>query len=736
MFDAIKERVAEGRWEVLGGMWVEPDANLPGSEALVRQIMMAKEWVQEQFGPGAETSVLWLPDTFGFPACLPQLMQQAGLEWFVTNKVNWNQYNQMPSSTTWWEGIDGSKVLAQFLTTPRDVQHLPFPTNYKSDLSAAEVIGTWRKSTAKENIQELMICYGFGDGGGGPTDELIRKAKAFETMPGAPKLSPSTVREYFRTIERDAAKLPTWRGEFYLEGHRGVLTSQGWIKRANRQAEALLHDAEFVAALGVLEGAELPDLHEAWRLLLLNQFHDILTGTSVPEVFDDARRDHDQIEHLTNQALRQAAALVGSDSHEDRCLLVDASPLGAPRHVMIKGWNGARDPLTGELMPTQKVEGGALVSLPVSDGYQLTSLKPASVAQAIETGLMTETLESGAIRLENRYLTILIGSDGMLASIWDKAENREVLKDGTLGNQLQAFEDRPISWDAWDIDIFFEDRIEIISDVTCLEIEEFGPLRASVAVERRWRNSVIRQRICLYHNSRRIDFETSVDWAETHILLKAAFPVAIRASHATYDIQWGQVERPTHRNTSWDAARFEVPAQKWAHLGESGYGVALLNDGKYGYDVKDDVLRISLIKSATMPDSGADQGHHQFTYSLLPHPGDWREHVPAEAYSLNHPVRVLQGLSASLEAPVKCTAPNVILETLKPAQDGNGIILRLFEARGRRGPVTLELDKTIQQVEICGLLERTSESVVLDQHRVELSLRPYEIVSLRLMPET
>lgn len=733
IFQAIKARVAEQRWEILGGMWVEPDANMPGSEALVRQIMLARHWVRDHLGSQAETPVLWLPDTFGFPACLPQLMQQAGLKWFVTNKVNWNQYNQMPSSTTWWEGIDGSRVLAQFLTTPRDVQHLPFPTNYKSDLSAAEVIGTWRKSTSKKSVHDLMICYGFGDGGGGPTDELIRKARAYAAIPGAPQLKPGTVKGYFETVEALPGPLPVWQGEFYLEGHRGVLTSQGWIKRANRQAEALLHDAEFMGALAVLAGAEPPDLSEAWRLLLLNQFHDILTGTSVPEVFDDARKDHARLKLLTQAALADAAMALGQATDTAAMLLVDGAPLPAPRHVLLKGWEGATDTQTGKALPSQCVEDGALICLPASDGYSLTTLAPGHANPLATTGLTVSAL-NGWFTMENQFLTLKIGTDGMLHSIWDKEDNREVLRDGALGNQLQAFEDRPISWDAWDIDIFFEDRSETIGDLTRLEIVEAGPLRAVIAVERRWRHSVIQQRIVLHHNSRRIDFETEIDWAETHFLLKAAFPVAVRATHATYDIQWGQIERPTHRNTSWDAARFEVPAQKWADLGETGYGVALLNDGKYGYDVRGDVLRLSLIKSATMPDNGSDQGHHCFTYALFPHPGDWREHVPAEAYALNHPIRILPGRRATVRNPVRCSNPNVVLETLKPAQDGRGVILRLYEGHGQRGKIVLQLDACIGAVERCGLLEQEDEPIDSNGHQIQLPLRPYEIMTLRLIP--
>jgi alpha-mannosidase len=726
IFDGIKARVREGRWEVLGGMWVEPDANMPGSEALVRQIALARDYCDETFGEGAETPVLWLPDTFGFPGCLPQLMKQAGLRWFVTNKVNWNQYNQMPASTTWWEGIDGSRVMAQFLTTPREVQHLPFPTNYKSDLTAEEVVGTWSRSTVKDRVRDLLICYGYGDGGGGPTDELIRKAKVWSAMPGAPQLRPSTVRAFFEALEAQAHTLPVWQGEFYLEGHRGVLTSQGWIKRANRKAEVALHDAELAMALAMERGHVPEDLTAVWQRLCTNQFHDILTGTSIGAVFEDARADFDWIMGEVDAALGKAGAALMPEGAD--WLVLDGAPLARRRQVLLDGPAAEG----GVVLPAQDVEGGVLVDLPEGTPLSCRALVRADVG-AVVAGVRATVDGAGAV-LENEALRVEIGDHGMIERVYDKRAGREVLKPGTLGNRLELFEDRPISWDAWDIDIFFEDRGELVGGLTRIEIVETGPLRAVVEVERAFRQSRITQRIVLRRGSARLDFETDVDWHETHLLLKAAFPVDIRASRATFDIQWGQIDRPTHRNTSWDAAQFEVPAQKWADLSEGDYGVALLNDCKYGYDVRDDVLRLSLIKSATMPDAGADQGAHHFTYALLPHVGNTRVDVRAEAYALNIPPRVFAGTGqGSLSAPlIQSLSPRAVIETVKPADDGNGVVVRLFEAHATRGPVAFSVSAAVSGVERVGLLENGGEALQVVDGKVSVPLSPYEIVTLRL----
>ncbi|MBY6163670.1 hypothetical protein KUV73_22510 [Mameliella alba] len=717
IFDAIKSRVAEGRWEVMGGMWVESDCNIPGGEALVRQILLGRSYFREQFG-AVETPVLWLPDTFGFPWSLPQLMKQAGLEYFVTNKLNWNQYNRMPSSAIWWQGLDGSRVLTQFLTTPREVQHLPFPTNYKSDLSAAEVIGTVSNATSGPDVEDFLIAYGYGDGGGGPTEELILRARAYGSMPGAPRVQMGRIGPALDAIRDQSARLPVWNDEMYLEGHRGTLTSQAWIKRANRLAERALHDTEAAVVLAWPQGApqEIRErLTTLWKLVCLNQFHDILTGTSVPVVFEDARRDYANIQAEATALRDKALAHLSTGPGHG---LFNPAPVPSAQVVFVP------DATEGQ----QQVDGGALVAVCPLPAYATAPMVPAD--KPVQPVTLTST--STGYVMENALVRLELDGDGTVLGLRHLPSGRETLAPGQTGNQLWAFEDRPISWDAWDIDVFHEDRSERIDGAPRVEVLETGPLRAALRVTRTYRNSHITQVIRLEAASPRVDFVTDIDWAEQHTLLKVAFPVDIHNSRARYEIQWGEIERPTHRNTTWDYARFEVPAQRWADLSEGGFGVAVLNDCKYGYDIRENTIRLTLVKSSTSPDPGADQGHHRFTYALLPHAED-PALVRAEARRLNDPVIPAAGLGN--RAPlVRCSAPNVMLDTLKPAEDGDGFVLRLYEAERRRGAVRIQFERPMDRVMRCDLLENTTAVLDLDDNGVTLPLGPFEIATLRCIP--
>ena len=710
LFSRIKDRVAEGRWEVMGGMWVEPDLNIPGPEALVRQLMLGRSYFKDRFGD-VETPVLWLPDTFGFPAQIPQLMRHAGLKYFVTNKLNWNQRNKVPWSTHQWEALDGSRVIAHILTTPRDVQYLPFPTNYKSDLSAAEVLGTATDSTIPDHITDLPICYGYGDGGGGPTDDLLFKAHAYADMPGMPRFKMSTVREAFAAIDQHADNLSVWRGEHYMEGHRGTLTSQGWIKRANRLAERALHEAEALSAMAGLT----PDLTEAWQLLCLQQFHDIVTGTCVPAALQDAKRDFTRIRQIVEEhATRAAQALAGPEP-----LIANTTPTSGPRVIEVKGSDGAQPTNTGGLVYFSNLPGYATI--------------PTSEASTPSTPVSITANEDGAV-LENEHLRVMVLANGQLAEVFDKNRSRNVLQDNTPGNILQAFEDRPICWDAWDIDPSFEDRTEVVVGDTTFEVTEVGPLRAAVRITSKWRQSTITQTIQLTAASCRIDFVTTVDWNEQHTLLKAAFPTCISAPDAEFDIQWGSVRRATTRDTSFDAARFEVAAQKWARLNDETLSIAVLNDCKYGYDVKDNTIRITLIKSATAPDPQADQGKHQFTYSLLVHDAAERAVLDHEAYSLNTPVRYLP--SGGTNAPfifAKSDVAEVILETVKTAEDGRGVVVRALNTSAQHADATISLARQIVQVDVVGFDEHPKSSIPHGRDQFQVSLGPFELVNFRIL---
>ncbi|MAU08822.1 MAG: alpha-mannosidase [Anaerolineaceae bacterium] len=741
IFEGIKERVAEGRWELIGGTWVEPDCNATGPESLARQFLLGRTYFRKHFGD-VDTGVLWLPDTFGYSWALPQLIKQAGMDYFITHKMSWNQYNQMPNQLLWWQGIDGTKVLTHFLTTPSGSELLPYSTTYNAVVNAQEVIGTWENFHQKETYNELITAYGYGDGGGGPTREMIENIESLTAMPGAPKVRPGTVKEFLENIEATVAdELPTWNGEFYLELHRGTLTSQARNKWNNRKSEFLLHDAELLAAMAAqYAGFEYPtDLfNEAWELVCLNQFHDILPGSSITPVYEDSDRDYAHIRELGESARDNALnALSSIFASETSVLAVNPTTFTGNRVGLLpQAISGGLANEQGEAVLTQAVENGTLVDLPELPAFSVTPL--ASGTTAPKQSALSVSEKDGIIVVENDLMRVVFEHNADISSIYDKEAGREVLSEGEIGNQLLAMEDRPLAWDAWDVDIFYDDRVEKIEHIQNVSVIENGPIRVTLLVERAYRSSTITQRIYIYHNSKRIDFDTHIDWHESHILLKAAFPVDVLSPTATFDIQWGNVERNTHRNTSWDWGRFETAAQKWADLSEGNYGVALLNDSKYGYDVLHNVMRLSLLKSATMPDPIADQGEHKMVYSLLPHTGDWRNGVPENAYDLNDPVLLVPATEAAGVLPgvqlVSVNKRNAVVETIKQAEDGNGIIVRLYEGERNRGPVTVTAGFDLTAAYHCNLLEETDEELSIDGNTVTLNLKPYEIVTLRLVP--
>ncbi|MEM1234789.1 MAG: glycoside hydrolase family 38 C-terminal domain-containing protein, partial [Pseudomonadota bacterium] len=648
-----------------------------------------------------ETPILWLPDTFGFPGQIPQLMKMAGLDWFATNKLNWNQINRVPWASHHWEGIDGTRVLAHILTTPRAVQYLPFPTNYKSDLSASEVRGTWSNAHGAAT-DHLPICYGYGDGGGGPTEDLLAKAHAFAAMPGMPQLRMSTIRAWMEATEVPEDQL--WRGEHYMEGHRGVYTSQGWIKRANRKAEWALHEAEALAAML----RQRVELSREWKTLCLHQFHDILTGTSITEVFEDARHEFLRLRAAVEQKVDALLPVSGE------LVALNTAPTRGPRVAEVTG-------AAAETHAAQKTRDGALCFFADLPGYSAraisTAQTPAHAARA-SVGERMAWLDNGLIRVK-------VLPNGHVAEVTDLTTGWQALAEGEHGNLLIAFEDRPICWDAWDIDPYFEDNQEEVTNARQFEVIENGPVRAALRVTHLWRGCEIVQTIRLTAGSRRVDFVTEIDWHVSHILLKVAFPVNVTAEQALYDIQWGTIRRSTSRTSDFDAARFEVPAQKWALLEDGTRGAALLNDCKYGYDVHGHVMRLSLIKSATSPDPIADQGRHVFTYSFLAMGTLDRMELDHAAYDLNAPMRVAPGPEV---APLIEVSDGVIVETVRPA--GEEVEFRLFEARRAERDAVLRFPKKPKSLRITDIFGK-SERELEPACSIVLSLSASQIVTLR-----
>lgn len=735
LFEAIKARVAEGRWEIIGGMWVEADCNISGSEALARQFLLGRSYFRRHFGAETESPVLWLPDVFGYAWNLPQLIKEAGLEYFYTIKIGWSQYNHMPVDSFWWQGLDGTKVLTHFSTSP-DLGGR-FPSSYNALASPGVSLGTWTNFRQKEAQSDLLMSFGYGDGGGGPTRQMLENIQAIANFPGLPQTHNGSAGDFFRNMEREAgARLPTWNGELYLELHRGTYTSQSRNKRANRKSEFGLHDVEFLAALATHANPAYvyPKalLARAWELLCLNQFHDIIPGSSIGPVYVESQEQYREIAGIVEQVGQTAADALGSG-----LLVVNPTSFSRQDPAFYPGQlSGAGYLLDGVPVVTQPVTGGTLLTA--------GPLAPYSVQTLVQTDTPTPSLATGPLTvsptlIENSFLRVELNAAGDIVRILDKANGREVLPAGAIAGQWQALEDRPLDWDAWDVDIFYNDKCDLAEPASAVVVAEHGPLRATIEIHRRILRSKYVLRIALTHNSPRLDFDVEIDWRERHTLLKVAFPVEVFSPVATYEIQWGNTERPTHHNTSWDWARFESCAQKWVDLSEGDYGVSLLNDCKHGHDIRDNVMRISLLRAPTNPDPEADQGHHRFAYSLLPHAGRWDERTVAAAYTLNDPLLVLNaggGTPAALtgKSLFQIDSPHVAIETIKQAEDGNGFIVRLFEYRRTRSTVHVLCGFDVAQAWRVNLLEEEARPLPFLANRVEYAIRPYEIVTLRIVP--
>lgn len=744
LYARVKERVAEGRFEPVGAMWIESDCNLPSGESLIRQIMHGTRFLREEFG--MLPRLIWLPDVFGYSAALPQIMRGCNIPCFMTTKISWNQFNRLPVDTFRWRGIDGTEVLAHFVTAPSEDASSSY--TYNGPLQPADMSGTWQRYQQKALNRELLYLYGWGDGGGGPAEDQLERARIMEDLPAFPAIRMGRVDAFFDDLYRrlwTQPQLPTWVGELYLEYHRGTYTSQARTKQANRRMELLYRDVELLNAWTSLYGepSHQEKLNQGWKLILLNQFHDVLPGSSIHEVYDDVTLLYAQIQELA-EPLRASLLATLSSTH----LGSQESKSPALCLVNTLPWERS-DPLqlTGDysnLLPhAQRASDWDGQPITLLDGLLLPSCGTllATTFQH-EPGLPAVQIsaEHGeGLVLRNRFYELSLNAQGEISRLYDREERREIIAPGESGNQIIAYEDRPLNFDAWDIDLYYEEKPYPLREQTRMRVIEEGPLRATVEVEHRFLSSRVTQRISLWRDSRRIDFATEIDWHEHQMLLKAAFPLAIHSTRATYEIQFGSIERPTHRNTSWEWARFEVCGHRWADLSEGGYGVSLLNDGKYGHDTHNHVMRLTLLKSAIMPDPEADQGLHRFTYSLLPHRGDWREAQTVRwAYELNVPVLTTPGFMPQMQDQ-PCTSSflgtdcsHVVIDTVKPAEDGQGLIVRLYEAHNQRGRGSLTFATPLLSAQECNLLEEPLGEASFQEKTLFFEVRPYEIKSFRI----
>jgi alpha-mannosidase len=742
LYKEIKKWVRTGRWQCSGGMWVESDCNVPSGESLVRQVLHGVTFFQREFG--ARPTSLWLPDVFGYPASLPGILVGCGLRNFFTCKLHWQARNEFPVNLFWWEGIDGSRILA----------HIPrLAAYYNGTPNPEQLVIAWDNYHQKAEYPEVMLPFGWGDGGGGLTEEMLEFAARAKRYPSLPDTRQGPEERFFDGARRAGDKLPSWVGELYLETHRGTYTTHGEIKRANRVNELTLRDAEVFGVLANAQGAQvdLTLLQGAWSNLLLLQFHDILPGSSIGEVYREAAVDHARI-HATATAVRDAAlgALSARVDTTEQMLAVNSLSWGrqdiarAMVPMLSLDWHAPLEIVhkNGQAVPAQVVTcgetGAEIVFAPAEVpalGYRSWSLR-----QAQEPAVTT--LKVQGRRCESRHYIIDLAEDGTLARLFDKRAGREVLAEGQTANQLQLFQDGPEQEAAWNVHATLDKRSYAWDPGTTIEVVETGPVRIVVRITKRYRSSWLVQDMILYDQSPRIDFYTRVHWQERQVLLKAAFPVEVRSSQATYEIQFGAVTRATHRNTSWEQEKFEVCAHRWVDLSEANYGVSLLNDCKYGHDVKGNVLRLTLLRGTERPDPDADRGEHTFTYALLPHPGDWRSaDTVRRAAELNAPllcVPVAGQAAACAEAlPASHSFFSVegpaILETLKPAEDGDGIIMRLYEPYGASGRVRVRGRARFVSVRECNHIEEPLADVVAEASSFGFWTKPYQVRTFRVV---
>jgi len=740
IYKQIQTRVAEGRWEAGGGMWVEADCNLTSGESLVRQLLFGTRFFKQEFN--AESKYLWLPDVFGYSWALPQILQKSGFDTFMTTKISWNQFNRMPHDTFKWRGIDGSEVLTHFITTPDKWEGGgPFYYTYNGKLQADTVQGIWDNYQNKEVNQELLLSYGYGDGGGGVTRDMLEQRRNLDKLPGIPKVRTGRVDKYFErlneTFHTTDRYVHTWDGELYLEFHRGTYTSQAYNKKMNRKLELLYRETEWLQALRcVFEGnwSAYPQdkLNEGWKIILRNQFHDIIPGSSISEVYEDSREEYGQAGQIGTQAWQDAAAQLAAGSAADSLMIVNSSSWAYRPHIEVPAaqylggtWkDGANRPLV-----IQKSGDHFLIEAPEIPSMGIVSIfyEPSAAAEATPSPF---NYHSRGIRTP--YYEIQWNEHGQLTRIYDLEHSRQVLAEDAKGNVLQIFEDKPMRYDAWDIDIFYQEKMEEVTHLHSIDLKEAGPLRAVIEFVWEYQESTITQQMIVYAKSRRIEYKTHVDWKERQKLLKAAFRVNIRSNEATYDIQFGNVKRPTHWNTSWDWARFEVVGHQWADLSERSYGVSLLNDCKYGYDIKDNLMRLSLLKSPISPDPNADYGKHEFTYALYPHNGDWYQgNTVQEAWMLNNPAAYARGASVRDSFSMfRLSAPNVMIDAVKKAEDSTQLLIRMHEFSGIRSNVALTGDLRIASWRECNLMEKPMG--IVSNGDMYFEMKPYEIKTFLL----
>lgn len=741
LFKAIAKRVSEGRWEASGSMWAEADCNIPSGESLVRQILYGKGFFKREFG--VDNNFLWLPDVFGYNWALPQILKKSGIDTFITTKISWSEINRMPHDTFMWTGLDGSKVLTHFITTPDCGRY-----TYNGDIRPDQIRGIWNAYRDKALNRDLLFSYGWGDGGGGVTRDMLENMRVLSKLPGLPAIKTERVDNYLKRLHKKTAAagmerhLHNWDRELYLEYHRGTFTSQAYTKMMNRKLELLYRNAEILHSLLALKtkkwnAGSWEDLNKGWKLILLAQFHDIIPGSSITEVYEDTKKDYEKAWNLGQGVLNNAAEALALN--EKKCFSV-INTAGWKRKGMVKFPpvdKGKVLTKSGEALLCQGNFAWVDNISPLGSAVFEIANPAAETSTQNKKNKFTHT-KNGA---ESPFYKIKWNANGQLVSIFDKQAKREVLS-GT-GNELQIFEDRPRSSDAWEIESTIDFKREVIGKLVSVKVEETGALFTRIRFVWTYNKSKITQDLVLYAVHKRIDFKTEVVWQERSKLLKTSFAVNVRSVAARYDIQYGSLERTSTRSTSWDEAQFEVVGHQWADYSETGFGVALMNDSKYGYDIKEGVMRLSLLKSPEYPDPEADRGTHNFTYSLYTHTEPWYESelIPL-AWDLNDPLTAIPGrcdladivkISCGREPRISRSAFSACaaLDAIKKSEDGKDLIIRLHETHGGRGMLKIEFGVPVSGWTEANLMEEPLGKFKTGQV-IKRKLSPFEIVTFRV----
>lgn len=755
IFEQVKERVREGRWEADGAMWLEADCNLTSGESLIRQIIYGKRFFSEELGID-EQQILWLPDAFGFLGALPQIMKKSGIKYFLTTKMGWNDADQQPDDLFWWEGVDGSRVLGIYVTT-KDYEaypeHFKKPVRevtYNGRQNASQIMGTWQNCRNRRESSAAVTVYGYGDGGGGPTQGMLEESRRLKYgIPGVPKVRLTGVKEYLAQLDRelDGKELNTWYGDLYLEYHRATFSSIAENKKNNRQCEYRNQEAEWLAALAWWQSGEAElypqeKLDEAWRLLLLNQFHDILPGSAIDEVYEQSDLDYARIGELDAEITADALdALAAKSEAEDNRITV-WNPLGFSAVVLTE--------LGEDLCSKIEHIDGALSEQRMSDGrYLFTAKLPAKGCKSFRLGeeRRAEKKAEYAFKLksenslETPWYIVSWNAKGELMSLYDKQAARELFRGERPGNRITVYEDIPKDYDCWNTESYYDRKHWSFDAVRECSLVEVGDVCAVLHTELSYRSSSLKQDMIFYVHSRRIDFKSELDWNEHQQLVKAEFDLDIMTRTAACEIPYGVIERPTHRNTSWQRAQFETCVHRFVDLSETNYGATLLNDSRYGYSVRDCSIGLTLLTSGIYPHTNADNGKHSFTYSLMPHIGSWQSAgVVNEAWLLNEkPIATAKIPSICIEGEYSMcssSAQNVIITAVKRSEDRKGLVIRLYESCGQRTLTDIELSALAPEaVYECDLSEKTQERLLYDGRKVSIELRPYEIKTLLIFAQ-